>query len=293
MRFGLKRAEGPTTHPIWFGMIQCLLFPYVLAAANLAWRRRGPRWWLVLPAVTFLGVFFTLSRGPLLCLVISSAVFAIVRYRVRWPYLVGGLAIVVVALSLGAGEIREWLRWSEGTRARQAQIELSGVKYRADSANYRFYVLRAYFKAIQEAPLWGYGSERLAVWPPLVPLDADARVVLTQVWSIDDEYLLLLLRLGWMGLACFAAMVLLAAFFALRRTWVGRDSLEARVLAASLGATITALSLLLAGEWMPSDWGFFLLYSLGFAGCLGEAGTLPHFAEKPTIWSRAMRPSAN
>ncbi len=271
LRFGLKRAEGPTTHPIWFGMLQCLLFPYALTAATRAWRRRGPRWWLAVPFANVLGVFFTFSRGPVICLIISLLGFAAVQWRVRWTYVAGGLAVAVVGLTIWTAEIFDHLRWTEGTSDRHSQVELSGAKYKLDPTNYRLILLRAYSKAIREVPLWGYGTDRLASWPPRVPLNADARVVQQRIWSIDNEYLLILLRFGWVGLVCFFMAAVLATYFALQRALTERESRGVGALAAGLGTTLAAVVIILTGEWMPSDWGFLLFYSFGFASSLRDA----------------------
>jgi O-antigen ligase len=262
-------------------MTQCLLFPFALAAATRAWRRQGPRWWLATPLVNVVGVMFTISRGPMLCLIIALLGFAAIRWRVRWFYVAGGVAVAALALTIWRAEVFDALHSTEGTRDILAPEELGGVKYKTDATNYRLILIRAYSKAIREAPLFGYGTDRVATWPPRVPLDADARVVLKKFWSIDNEYLLILLRFGWVGLACFFAAAALAAYYALRRAITERESMEVGALSAGLGGMLAGVVLILAGEWMQTDWGFLLLYLFGFAGSLRDAR--PGKAQPPAI----------
>lgn len=63
IRNGLKRSEGPTRHPIWFGMIQMLLLPWTIVAAYRSVRGDGPIWWIMTPIIGIGGIIVTECAG--------------------------------------------------------------------------------------------------------------------------------------------------------------------------------------------------------------------------------------
>ncbi len=86
-RWGLRRAEGSTTHPIYMGMVFVTLLPWVLYAASLAKLRLAPSWWRTAPWFAGVGVFFTMSRGPqigVLLILYLTALFVLPRCARQW-----------------------------------------------------------------------------------------------------------------------------------------------------------------------------------------------------------------
>ena len=93
MRDGAFRAFSSAEHPIALGAALVMLLPLALYVAS---RRRG---WLIAPAVMLLGVLASVSRTPILMLIIVTLVFLAARPRQTLqvaPYFAGILIVVVL-----------------------------------------------------------------------------------------------------------------------------------------------------------------------------------------------------
>ena len=61
-RWGLKRAHCNTMHPIYNGLVLCLLFPWSIQAFHLR-KKLNKNLWIVMPLVVGGATFFTASLG--------------------------------------------------------------------------------------------------------------------------------------------------------------------------------------------------------------------------------------
>ncbi|MFK7738447.1 MAG: hypothetical protein AB8B50_20650, partial [Pirellulaceae bacterium] len=87
---------------------------------------------------------------------------------------------------------------------------------------------------------------------------------------IDNTYILLTLRFGYLGAGFFALAILLSLwqFFFIANRYRGRSIGS---LAGCLGATLFAASVVLATVWMPPDIGFPFVWTLGASsGLMGS-----------------------
>ncbi len=186
-RWGLKRAQGFLDHPIYFGNLIVLLFPWVLEARRRSALGEGPRWWRALPFIVFGALLSTASRGPLLAAVFC-AVAPVFFSRPRWRLpivcavvltlvvVIQGKALVVEALSQWAGEEDEL----PTLVIRGEEVEYSGTKH-------RLLLHQAYEDGLENLGLFGF-------WLGPARHRSRCRFRL-RFRSIDDHYLLFLLQI--------------------------------------------------------------------------------------------------
>lgn len=262
LRWGLRRAEGPLTHPIFFGLHLVLLFPFALAAARKARDDGGPAWHRKLPWIVAAGAFCTMSRGPQLGILITLACAAAVLAP-RWRSLIVAPLVLAAVIGFAAGDLVLDLlhRWSG---EQPMLIEIDGETVAYTGTLHRLLQLRVYAEAVEHAGLLGYGSLPLRAGQNTVPYVAEH---LRQMFSsIDNHYLQFVLQCGWLGLGLFLSLC--ATSIAYARQAAARSEGATRVLAAGLSGTLVALTLLMSSVWLASDYRFLLLAAMGSAGAL-------------------------
>jgi hypothetical protein len=269
-RLGWKRAFGPTMHPIYFGTLQVLLFGWTLYAASRARRRRGPRWWRATPWIAAAGVFFTISRAPLLAIGVilyGTAFLTAPRFR-------SILTAVLVVAAIGAIAARQPLLdaihlWGGDrpiVKKTARTITIGDEERPVSSVMTRVYFFEVYGLAMRRAGWLGFGTERTTGFPPRVPIGPQHAETLEQVWTVDNAYILLVLRFGYAGCTVFSAFLAAALC---KLAWRGGQPLvPGQSYLASAAAALFAGLLLLSTVWMPHDFGFWLLWSIGAASGL-------------------------
>ncbi len=274
-RWGLKRAFGPTMHPIYFGVLQLLLFPWSLYAATRAARGRISTWWILAPVASGLGIFFSLSRGPILAVPIAMYVFALFGIR-RWrPALAAVGTVAVVVLVVQYATVLDLLQvWSgEAKRPHKANITVDDEKVEYTGTLSRVYLLQVYGRALRQAGLFGYGTERVTGFPIRVPVGPEDAKTLKHIRYIDNDYVLLILRFGYSGVCCFLALTA-ATVIAFTRLAVQDE--RGRMFHAAMAGAIVATMLVLLTVWMPRDFGFVLLWSAGAGAGLWSNARFGH-----------------
>ncbi|HEX3151191.1 MAG TPA: hypothetical protein VHR66_24145, partial [Gemmataceae bacterium] len=98
-RWGLKRAQGITNHPIYFGLLLALTLPWVLMGYRAARERQAPRWWIAVPYLVAAAAIVTVSRSAQLAILIVLAADQFFRRPTYRPYMVL-MAIVGVIVFL-------------------------------------------------------------------------------------------------------------------------------------------------------------------------------------------------
>jgi hypothetical protein len=273
-RWNLKRAEGPTTHPIWMGMIQVLLVPWTISAAARAYRGEGRKWQLAAPFCSALGIFCTVSRGPWAVMLLTLYGVAVCRLpRARKWLLAGGAATGLVAFVAGERLTEAVQRLTSKGQSQGLNIIVDGVERPYNETTHRLVLFHIYREAMQRAGLVGFGTDRTESFPVRVPLGKVDKEVIKNVWTIDNEYILMQLRFGALGVLCLVLAHLGAGIATIRRgiePGPGRESL----FAAAIGSLILSVALALSIEWMAYDFGFFLFWTLGAAGGFHVAADL-------------------
>lgn len=264
-RWGMVRAYGPTMHPIYFGVVQLLLLGWVCYAARQSLIKRCNAIWALSPLPAMLGIFCTASRGPLLGLgVLAFAGLFVYLKRLRLP-LAMLLAVGVLAGVWKSNEIIERLeRWS-GERKRDIVIRGEDREY--SSVKSRILTWEINKIALRRSGLLGFGTEAVSGFPINVPLGEMELETFKQAWSVENSYLLLTLRFGYLGLISFAAAAGLSLYQYLRLAECYRDR-SVGWLATFVGAAVLAVLVVQLTVWMPHEIGFPLVWHLGLSSGL-------------------------
>ena len=269
-RWGYKRSFGPLMHALYFGVLQILLLPWCLYSASIALKRGKQTWYLLGPVSNVIGVFATLSRGPILTIGVVAYVFTwLLKPRWTTSMIVVGFCLLALAVVFGDRATSIFEQWSGETDIRkQKKIEIGDERVTFTGTQSRLLLFRVYAPGIRQAGLTGFGTEAVTGFPVKVPiLEGTDPKVLERVNAIDNVYVLLLLRFGWCGpilfLAAGVGSTCLFIKLALRER-IGR------VFFAAMAATLVAGLLLLMTVWMPHDFGFVVIMYFGIAAGLAS-----------------------
>ncbi|MGB7323933.1 MAG: O-antigen ligase family protein, partial [Rubripirellula sp.] len=255
-RMNLRRAEGPLGHPIYFGMTLAMLFPWAAEGARLARKRRLSPIFLLTPVLCVLGVFGTMSRGPMLALA-ASAVAALFFYLplLRLPLigstLLGGLLMFAIWPT-----VVEQLESFSGEKAEYV-VSIQGKEHAYTGTKHRELLYYVYADAMEQAAWLGHGKWGSKITHEMM-LEPHLRA---QFRSIDNHYILLQLSWGLVGLGAF---LMLGAMVVGGGSWLAISiDPEDRLLIGGITGSIAAIMLLLLTVWLASDFGFVWLMLVG------------------------------
>tara|TARA_R110002049_G_scaffold72490_2_gene187105 strand:+ start:120164 stop:123688 length:3525 start_codon:yes stop_codon:yes gene_type:complete len=266
-RWGMRRAEGISKHPIFMGMIIAGLFPWVLAAASEI--RRGNvltklsgLMWILGPAIVIASIVFPLSRGPILILLGTAGLSAFLTIRrIRLPVIALAAAVAIFVIA-NSGNLVQLLE-ATAQDTNQVMVSINGERYPYTGTNHRFLLFLVYQDAIKDAGAFGFGNFSLEK-PHLVHY---VEPHLRQLFrSIDNHYLLTLLNYGYLGVGAFLMLSLGGVYCAWRLYLKGGGNavVNQRVFHAALVGYFLATSVMLFTVWLDSDFGFLLLFNIGF-----------------------------
>lgn len=276
-RWGLLRAYGPTKNPIYFGTLLLLLTPWTVLAAVLAWRNAGPKVWLGAPLLIVVGILFSGSRGPLVAFVPLGYTMALILLpQWRRTFLAAGVVLVLLATVNYSYIAHTIASWSERTvrTPSAARINISGDEREYSNVLHRLYLWDVYSTAMRRAGWFGFGTESTTGFPPRVPIGPEQVETLKTLWCVDCEYVLMILRFGYLGVLCLT----LCGVAATRTYWklARQESLRWTLYAASMCGTVVATMCVLFTVWMPHDFGFWFLWTMAAgAGLYAHTGHHP------------------
>jgi len=255
-RWGLKRAQGPFNHPIYMGLVLALILPWTVLAADLARRQLAPRWWLATPFLVTAAAFVTVSRSAQLSVI--GVFLALIWFRL--PRLRGALAVPAVLLAIPLVMFRqEAIDLLSGfvgePEAAGAFVIIEGKEYEYSGTRHRDLLNVVYERAIGDVGWFGYG-------PALAQVPYDPKME-ERFRSIDNHYLLQLLRYGYGGLSCFFLLAACGVWYLAREAWDLR--LPHSLLAAGLCGGFLLVFLAMRGVSLESDYGWVWLFTLGVA----------------------------
>lgn len=257
-RWGLRRAEGPLQHPIHFGNMMLMLFPWTLVAARNGFRGEGPLWWRFTPVIGFLGVFSSLSRGPLLGTFIVSGLVVFLRYPRLRPAIINAGLIALAILLVNISGSMETLQKSSGEEQRWGayKVTIDGEEYEYTGTNHRLLQFLVFREPLMDAGWFGFGTwgikpKHLAYVSPTLR---------TKFWSIDNHYILLTLRSGYLGLGLFFALGGTTLMYAVK---LGLHGQQDALLASAMSGAVLASVILLWSVWFAPDFAFVWLTSVG------------------------------
>jgi O-antigen ligase len=248
-RSDLNRVASTAAHPIEFGVVLAALFPVALHRTIYRW---GARYASVPTVLIGVAMFLSVSRSAVLVVLVGFLVLLVgwpARWRVR--------ALVILPFALGA--------------LRLAIPGLLGT------------LLSFFVNADKDPSVAGRTQDYAAVdllWGHEPWLGRGLFTLVPQYYRIlDNEYLLLLLELGAVGLTLFA-VALLTGYFCARATHHHAPDPRSRNLGLSLSAGILGLLVALAtfdglGFPMAAGVTFLLLGLSGAAWRLSGTGEPP------------------
>ena len=258
-RMGLKRAQGPVDHPIFFGMMLVMLFPWSIEAMRRARAGRGPRWWIWVPIAMGGGLFVTVSRGAQIAAVFT--LFATLWFRrPRWR-VVALIAAGLLALLIYANKdlVKDLSETIAGEKTEEPKIiVIDGEEEIYNGTTHRVLLYKVYREAIERVGWLGYGYSLLRV-----PLDPEYE---QRFGSIDNHYLLLLLQHGWLSIVGFLSLGGCSLLYLIRAGWNPRYR-QAGVAGAMAGA-MAAVLVLLFSVWFSPDFASVWLFNAGLASSL-------------------------
>ena len=259
-RNGWKRAFGPTTHPIFFGMLISVLMPWLVCFWQSTESRRLRCLTIFAGVISLAGLDFTGSRTPELAVLIAAALTLALRFKVlRWP-LGLSLALVVAGFAAYPNEVTDAVsRWTGGGD-KQHWIEIDKKPVVTSSSQSRLNVFGVYKKALMNAGPFGYGSKATTGFPVRIPGMEGKFKSANIPPMIDNAYILLTLRFGLVGCACLVILFLTAIRTGLSLYFERPDQLFP-VVVAFLLIVISCVSLLLV--FMSYDFGLPILWTIG------------------------------
>ena len=258
-RWGLKRAQGTTNHPIYFGLLLALTLPWALMAARTA-GNHPRRWWRAVPALMAAAAVVTVSRSAQLAVVIVFAADQFFRRPGIRPYML----LAVAAGGLTFAVFREQVLDLTGAYAGETDVGdnkvlIDGVEYDYSGTRHRDLLYIAYADVIEHAPWYGYGTMSDVMYRKQDQMAVQFR-------SIDHHYLVQYLRYGVAGVVTFLLFGIAAAWNLAREAWA-RDGPLADLAAGLFGASVAVL-IMLRGVALSPDFGFTWLFVAGLAASM-------------------------
>ena len=264
-RWGVTRAYGPTMHPIYLGVILLLTLGWATYGSLLALHRRSSAFLVLATLPILFGIAATGSRGPILGSLIAAVAFTYFLVpRTRMPIGLALVGLFILAATFHEPIIQKLEQWSG---ERQWEIQIEGETRLNSSVRSRFNVLEVNRIALRRSGLIGFGTEAVSGFPinvPLGPIEAEA---IKSVWAIDNTYILMMLRFGYLG----AGLLLLSAALSVWQFyWIAQKYPESRVqwLSCSVGGGLLAALLVQCTVWMPHEIGFPLVWTWGLSAGL-------------------------
>ena len=254
-RWGMKRAQGPMDHPIFFGMALVMSMPWALHGRELA-KTLGRRWLAWVPWSLAVGLFATVSRGPQICSLGPVAAYLFFRKPRLRLWLVGLGLVGGGLLFAGRDQILGILgKWAGEKNETVTLIQINDEEYEYTGTMHRILLWKVYREAIEKLPAFGYGLELKNV-----PLDEQHA---NRFGSIDSHYLMFLLQHGYYALGLFLLLGFLGAASA--ALVAIRPRHPAATLAAGLFGSTVAVMANLTSVWFPPDFGGLWLFGIGLA----------------------------
>ena len=259
-RMGLKRSQGMTEHPIYFGLVLVLLFPFAYEAARQAKAKLGPVWWRLTPWLMGGALFATVSRGPQLAGIGTALIVGFFRLgRLRIPVLCLAIAAAVAGLSAKEAIINS-LEAAAGESSEEGGkiLMINGEEEIYSGTRHRVLLFKVYADYLATTGWFGYGNKMKAI-----VLDED---LAERFWSIDSHYVRTYLQRGYAGTVPF---VLLQVWTLVHLGWLAwpRDGPRAS-LAAGLFGAMGGVGLTLFSVWFTPDFATVWIFATGLAANL-------------------------
>ncbi|HQZ63451.1 MAG TPA: O-antigen ligase family protein [Planctomycetaceae bacterium] len=281
-RFGLKRAFGNAIHPIFFANQLLLLVPWCFGLIQKGSERKLQVFGGLALLVAFLGICSSVSRGPVMAFLIMFGVMALIRFKIlRWAIAIGLTAVVAVICFFPTASM-DFLAENLGGETlgdRKTLVEIEGEAVEYTGTNSRLLIFEAYGAALRHAGLTGYGTKLTTGFPPNIPYLQVSRHSVQRLKYVDNAYVFITLRFGFLGLGTFTLLLLSGIYTA---ACLVKRFPQDPFFPAVCGS-FTGFALVLMTVWFCYDFGFIALWMLGIlAGC----AILPNDQVRPLVYDR-------
>ncbi|MEZ6135912.1 MAG: O-antigen ligase family protein [Pirellulaceae bacterium] len=267
IRWGLRRAYGPTLNPIYFGVLQLLLLGWSGFAAHQAVRREAAGYWLLAPVPGVLGIICTGSRGPILGCILMCAMAVFLWFpRLRLAFLAMGICLVLGVVVNRDRALNLLEAWSGETShgANERVVEIDDELKTYSRTRTRLLMFDVYKIAFKRSGLFGFGTTAVTGFPVNVPLGPREAATMEKVPYIDNSYALITLRFGLLGMAAYAGACLLGVWHAARLADYYRGE-EMAGLLIMIAAALTSALFVQATVWLAPDFAFPLMWTIGIS----------------------------
>lgn len=276
-RLGLTRAYGWTSHSIMLGVSYAVFIPVMMIAVKERMNRLGSYRWIKL-GLLMLGTFCSLSTGAWMPAVLAMGL-------VVWDYLkwmtpkqrwllasVGGTSMYFI-LEVASGRSLLMILMME--------LHLSSPL----AWYYRWMLYERVYSVMPGFEWFGHGIQTPAAFQNTVQ------------WSIDNNYLVILMQYGRVGLTLWFAVMLSVIVYGWRSVWNAPDTPYRRIARAVMFAVVTVgltqLSVALFSTAAILNW-MFMGLAIGMAQGLARktpqktrpkrrARTNPERADRPAV----------
>lgn len=267
-RYGiLYRAVGPTRHPIFLGILFLLLIPFPVKLISQSTRTMGRVVGVVALLLIASGIIATVSRGPLIALVIIAVCGATIRWPAVRPF-AAVLTIVFAATSILCGDrLTATFEKTDSTRGRSKLLNVNDEAIVYSGTRNRLLVWKVYGPLVLRGGMFGYGTAAVSSFPPNIPgLPASAKSAET-LGIVDNSYLLLGLRFGTVGLTLFITLIAGAVFTAIAHLRSAGNLFypDGNWFLIALASTLVGISFEIATVFLSYEFGFWLIFTCGMS----------------------------
>jgi len=256
-RFGLVRAFGNSIHPIFFAMQLIVLLPWPI----YLWRTVSSTPQKVVLCgtilIAFLGCIATVSRSPVLAFLAMPVVA--LAFSFTWARIVTVAGIAVLAFFVMQNPVDFAKETAIAAGDVVNEIEIDGQMVPISSGMSRIWLYRVYWPSLRNGGMLGHGSYATRKFPLEVPrMPRDPRTLDAFKW-VDNAYLLIGLRFGWLGITALLV-------FLMTTVWTGLSLRTDRywsVMAITSTSMFLITSFFLLTVWLSNDFGFEMIWMAG------------------------------
>jgi len=257
---------GPTRHPIFLAVVLMTLLPWTIgmieSSQRNTWRRLTGWSSLVILAI---GILATGSRGPALALVaMAGFALAATNRTSRWLLLTACVLVIMFVSS----DFDRFVRFfdsnlNDDRRAELVVIDNEPMVY--SGTRNRLYIVQVYAPLVVKGGPLGFGTNDTKDFPPNIPGLPKLAATVHRLKIIDNSYLNVGLRFGYVGLACFVALLgsAIATSLSLRRTAATIYFSSGQWFLTSIACALVGISLEIATVFWSYEFAFWVLFLIG------------------------------
>jgi len=200
----------------------------------------------------------TTWKKPLYALIAASVVLALIFWDQTWKF------------------AHVWSGEESLEQSNRVTLEIDGEKVQNSSTMGRLNLYMFYRKAMREGGFLGFGTERTDSFPVDVPVGARDEFSRTSLKFVDNHYILITLRFGWLGSAAFVAILTTAIVIPILSSQRYGMNGSSNFMYPIVSYSVFSASLALLTVWLAFDFGQLLLF---FLGILSTAFTFENSSE--------------